>query len=96
MRTRFLFLFTLLTALAAGAPASFAQETEDIVTRINGEDTSAVVTKYFNAEDCADPAGTLYDLTLTNGGGVSQAYLWAGTEQAGCEQAGYLHGVFPR
>ncbi len=86
MRTHFLFLSTLLAALAVVVPASLAQETEDIVTRINGEDTSAVVTKYFNAEDCADPAGTLYDLTLTNGGGVSQAYLWAGTEQAGCEQ----------
>lgn len=86
MRTTFLFLSTLLGALSALAPASLAQEQEDIVTRINGEDTSAVVTKYFNAEDCADPAATTYELTLTNGSGVSQAYLWAGTEQAGCEQ----------
>lgn len=86
MRTRFLFLSTLLAALAAVAPASLAQEQEDIVTRINSEDTSAVVTKYFNAEDCVDPSATTYELTLTNGSGVGQAFLWAGTEQAGCEE----------
>lgn len=84
MRNGFLFLNTLLTALVL-AMTSRAQ-TEDTVTTINGEATDAVTTKYFNAQDCADPAGTIYDLTLTNAGGVSQAYLWAGTENAGCEQ----------
>jgi hypothetical protein len=87
MRTGFLFLSTLLAALAALAPASFAQEQADAVTQINGESlTTDVATGYFNAENCADPADTVYDLTLTNGDGVTQAWLWAGIENAGCEQ----------
>jgi hypothetical protein len=88
MHTRFLSLFILGAALLAApaAPASAQELQEDIVTSINGQDTAAVTTKYFNAENCANPSETFYDLSLTNGDGVSQAYLWAGTEQAGCEQ----------
>ena len=88
MRTRFLFLSTLLAASAALAPASLAQEEQaDAITQINGEDLETdAATVYFNAENCADPGNTFYDLTLTNGDGVTQAYLWAGIENAGCEQ----------
>jgi hypothetical protein len=86
MRTGFLFLNTFLGALVLTTGARAQTVQEDIVTSINGEATDAVTTKYFNAENCADPASTFYDLTLTNGDGVTQAYLWAGTENAGCEQ----------
>lgn len=72
--------------LAVAAPAFAQSEQMDIVTRIDGEATDNVVDKYFNAENCADPASILYDLTLVNAGGVSQAHLWAGTQNAGCEQ----------
>ncbi|NND28053.1 MAG: hypothetical protein HKN97_05655 [Myxococcales bacterium] len=70
------------------ASAGIAQtEQADAITQINGETLTADVTKvYFNAANCADPANTLFDLTLTNGDGVGQAFLWAGTENAGCEQ----------
>jgi len=87
MRNRFLFLSALLAAPTLLAASSFAQtEQEDTVTTINGESTDAVTRKYFNAENCADPANTLYDLTLTNADGVTNAYLWAGVQNAGCEQ----------
>jgi hypothetical protein len=43
-------------------------------------------TVYFNAENCADAANTVFDLTLANADGVTQVYLWAGIENAGCEQ----------
>lgn len=80
---------TCAIAIWLGAmPLANAQpEQVDAITKINGESTASVVIKYFNAEDCADSEVTLYDLTLINGDGVSQAYLWAGVEQAGCEFA---------
>jgi len=87
MRNRFLFLAALLAAPMLLAAPSFAQtEQEDTITTINEESTVNVTKKYFNAENCADPANTLYDLTLTNADGVTNAYLWAGVQNAGCEQ----------
>jgi hypothetical protein len=88
MRDRTLFLSTLVAALLAVAAPSLAQtEQADAITKINGETlTTDVATVYFNADNCAAAAETFYDLTLVNGGGVSQAYLWAGIENAGCER----------
>ncbi len=75
---------------ASGLPAQGARaQTEqlDAITRIDGQSlTTDAADVYFNAEQCAAAATTRYDLTLIMGAGVSQAYLWAGTEQAGCEQ----------
>ena len=88
MRNAILFLSTLLAAVPLSASTGVAQtEQADAITKINGETLTADVTKvYFNAANCADPANTFFDLTLANGDGVQQAYLWAGTENAGCEQ----------
>ncbi|MFW2390559.1 MAG: hypothetical protein ACN4G0_19645 [Polyangiales bacterium] len=86
MRNGILFLATLIAALTALAPVSLAQEQIDAVTQINGETLPSDASKvYFNAANCADPASTTYELTLTNAASVTQAYLWAGTQQAGCE-----------
>ena len=65
-----------------------AQETQaDAITLINGEEPETDAAPiFFNAENCADPANTTYELTLTNGGGVTQAALWSGTQNAGCQQ----------
>lgn len=69
------------------APVGFAQaENFDRVSRINGEPTGSAGLTYFNAENCEDAAGTTYDLTLDDAEGVNQAFLWAGIENAGCEQ----------
>ena len=88
MRNAILFLSTLLAAIPLSASTGVAQtEQADAITEINDETLTADVTKvYFNAANCADPANTTFDLTLANGDGVQQAYLWAGTENAGCEQ----------
>lgn len=86
MRHTFLLLSTLAATLTAFAPATLAQEQIDAVTEINGETPPADASKvYFNAENCADPGSTEYDVTLTNASGVIEAYLWAGTQNAGCE-----------
>lgn len=87
MPNRFLFLAALLAAPMLPAAPSLAQtEQEDTITTIDEESTVNVTRKYFNAENCADPTNTLYDLTLTNADGVTNAYLWAGVQNAGCEQ----------
>jgi hypothetical protein len=84
---------TLPSLFAVAAPLLLASsgvaQTEqlDAITQINGETlTTDVATVYFNAENCADAANTVYDLTLANGDQVTQAYLWAGSQNAGCEQ----------
>jgi len=86
MRNRFLFLSTLLAALPLLAPAALAQETQvDAITRINGEvPTTDAATIYFNAENCADATSTEYDVTLVNGDGVTQIYMWAGVQNGQC------------
>jgi hypothetical protein len=87
MRNRFLFLSTLLAAIPLLAPAALAQETQlDAITRINGEvPTTDAATIYFNAENCADAANTVYDVTLVNGDGVTQIYMWAGVQNGECQ-----------
>jgi hypothetical protein len=88
MRNRFLFLSTLLGAVPVLAPAAFAQETMvDAITKIDGETpTSSAATVYFNAAQCADAAFTVYDLTLVNGDGVTQIYMWAGVQNGNCNE----------
>ena len=88
MRNRFLFLLTLLAAIPLLAPAALAQETQlDAITSINGEvPTTDAATIYFNAENCADAANTVYDVTLTNGDGVTEVFMWAGVENGNCQE----------
>ena len=88
MRNGFLFFWVLTAALTSLAPTSFGQtEQIDAITEINGETlTSDNADVYFNAANCADPAATLYDLTLTNGNGITQAYLWAGVQNGLCNE----------
>lgn len=58
----------------------------DAITSINGETlTTDVARVYFNAAHCADAANTVYDLTLANGQGITQVYLWAGTQNGDCQ-----------
>jgi len=87
MRSQFLFLSTLVAALTALAPAAIAQETQvDSITSINGEDpTTDAAAIYFNAENCANPSEVFYDLTLTDPNNVTQVYMWAGIQNAGCQ-----------
>ena len=87
MRTSFLFLITLLAATPLLAPAALAQETQlDAITSINDEvPTTDAATIYFNAENCADAANTVYDVTLVNGDGVTQIYMWAGVQNGECQ-----------
>ncbi|MFA9411106.1 MAG: hypothetical protein ACERK0_07565, partial [Deltaproteobacteria bacterium] len=69
MHNGFLFLLTLLAAIPLLSPAALAQETQlDAITSIDGEvPTTDAATIYFNAENCADAANTVYDVTLVNG-----------------------------
>jgi hypothetical protein len=87
MRNGFLFLLTLLAAIPLLAPAALAQETQlDAITSINGEvPTTDAATIYFNAENCADAANTVYDVTLVNGDGVTKIYMWAGVQNGQCQ-----------
>jgi len=87
MRNGFLFLSTLLAVVPLLATAAFAQETQlDAITKINGEvPTTDAATIYFNAENCADAANTVYDVTLVNGDGVTQIYMWAGVQNGQCQ-----------
>jgi hypothetical protein len=62
-----------------------AQE-QDAITCINGEaPTTDAGTIYFNAENCANAANTVYDVTLVNGDGVTQIYMWAGVQNGECQ-----------
>jgi len=87
MHNGFLFLLTLLAAIPLLSPAALAQETQlDAITSIDGEvPTTDAATIYFNAENCADAANTVYDVTLVNGDGVTQIYMWAGVQNGECQ-----------
>jgi hypothetical protein len=58
----------------------------DAITCINGEvPTTDAGTIYFNAENCADAANTVYDVTLANADGVAQIYMWVGVQNGDCQ-----------
>jgi hypothetical protein len=62
-----------------------AQE-QDAITCINGEaPTTDAGTIYFNAENCANAANTVYDVTLANAGGVTRIYMWVGVQNGDCQ-----------
>ena len=66
----------------------FAQDQEnwDSVTRINDELISGVATTYFNAEHCADPSSTGFDLAHSDRAGATQAFIWVGLgDNPGCQ-----------
>ena len=88
MRNQFLFLSTLIAALYVLAPAALGQGTMvDAITKIDGEvPTSSAAIVYFNAAQCADAAFTAYDLTLVNGDGVTQVYMWASVQNGNCNE----------
>jgi hypothetical protein len=87
MPRRILVLLTPIVAFLMSGSVALGQEQADAITKINGESLATdVAIVYFNADNCADPANTLFDLTLTNGDGITNAYLWAGIENAGCEE----------
>jgi hypothetical protein len=83
MRPLVLRSFPVLLLLPLVAASAFAQEQQlDAITQINGQDLpSDAATVYFNAEDCMDPSGTVFNLTLTNGAGVTQGFVWIGSGQ---------------
>ena len=59
---------------------------QDAITCINGEaPTTDAGTIYFSAENCADAANTVYDVTLANPDGVTQIYMWVGVQNGECQ-----------
>ena len=59
---------------------------QDAITCINGEAPATDAgTVYFNSEDCADAANTVYDVTLANPDGVTQIYMWVGVQNGECQ-----------
>jgi hypothetical protein len=87
MRNQFLFLSTFIATLTALATPALAQEEQfDAITQIDGEaPTTDAAIIYFNAANCADAANTFYDLTLVNGDGIRQVYMWAAAQNGNCE-----------
>ncbi|MDH3654677.1 MAG: hypothetical protein OEN21_10440 [Myxococcales bacterium] len=87
MRNRFLFLFSLGAALTAFGPTTFAQAA-DLITSIGGEGfLSDTQERFFNAANCADPAGTTFEdrIDTTSGTAVDQVYLWVGGQNSQCD-----------
>jgi hypothetical protein len=59
---------------------------QDAITCINGEAPATDAgTVYFNSENCADAANTVYDVTLANADGVTQIYMWVGVQSGECQ-----------
>lgn len=87
MRKRFLFFLALGTALTAFAPTTLAQAS-DLIVSINGEGflSDTQDSRFFNAANCADPAGTSFELRIdtTAGTAVDQVYLWVGGQNSEC------------
>lgn len=88
MRNRFLFLFSLGAALMAFGPTTFAQAA-DLITSIGGEGfLSDTQERFFNAANCADPAGTSFEDRIdTTSGTAGQVYLWVGGQNSECNRA---------
>jgi hypothetical protein len=76
-----------LATLCAPLELAAQDEQQDAITSIDGENLpSDAATVYFNAVNCEDPSSTLFDLTLTNGAGVTQAFIWVGSgDNPGCQ-----------
>ncbi len=87
MYNRFMFLLALGTALTAFAPRTFAQAS-DLIVSINDEGflSDTQDSRFFNAANCADPAGTSFELRIdtTVGTAVGQVYLWVGGQNSEC------------
>ncbi|NNE20236.1 MAG: hypothetical protein HKN10_17340 [Myxococcales bacterium] len=86
MRNRFSFLFSLGAALMAFGPTTFAQAA-DLITSINGEGfLSDTQERFFNADNCANPAGTTFQdrIDTTAGTAVDQVFLWVGGQNSEC------------
>ena len=87
MRNRFLFLFSLGTALMAFGPTTFAQA-EDLIVSIDGEGflSDTPDSRFFNAANCADPAGTSFEdrIDTASGTAVERVYLWVGGQNSEC------------
>jgi hypothetical protein len=70
-----------------GGGCVYGAQEHDAITCINGEaPTTDAGTVYFSAENCADAANTVYDLTLANADGVTQVYMWAGVQNGNCNE----------
>jgi hypothetical protein len=71
--------------IGGGVGCVYGAQEQDAITCINGEaPTTDAGTVYFNAENCADAANTVYDLTLASTATVGVVYLWVGGENAQC------------
>ncbi len=87
MTQRILFLLTPVLAVLLHGSVALGQEQADAITRIDGQTlTTDVARVYFNAGHCANAETILFDLTLFNADGVRNAFLWAGIENAGCDE----------
>ncbi|MGB3051598.1 MAG: hypothetical protein WBB42_11405, partial [Polyangiales bacterium] len=87
MRTRLLFLLALGASLTAFGPTTFAQASVDLITTINDEGfLSDTQERFFNAVNCADPAGTSFQdrIVTSPGTSVTQVYLWVGGQNSEC------------
>lgn len=84
MRGASFFAAILIASLSTTARAQQA----DRINRIDGFVLEATEDAWFNAEQCADPSSTTYELRITTGAGVAvtQVYLWAGREQGNCQE----------
>jgi hypothetical protein len=72
--------------IGGGGGCLYDAQEQDAITCINGEaPTTDAGTIYFNAENCADAANTVYDVTLANADGVTQIYMWVGVQNGDCQ-----------
>jgi len=72
--------------IGGGSGCVAGDQEQDAITCINGEaPTIDAGTIYFNAENCADAANTVYDVTLANPDGVTQIYMWVGVQNGECQ-----------
>jgi hypothetical protein len=70
---------------------------QDAITCINGEaPPTDAGTIYFSAENCADAANTVYDVTLANADGVTQIYMWVGVQNGDCQLSSNRLDILPR
>jgi len=87
MRNRFLFLFSLGTALTAFGPTTFAQA-EDLIVSIDGDGflSDTQDSRFFNAANCESPADVPFTerIDTVSGTAVDRVYLWVGGQNSQC------------